>query len=140
VSTEANKTIVRRYIDEVINQGDFGVAEQIIAPDYINHTAGGGIGTGRDGFVQGLRAMLLAFPDWHVTIDELVAEGDFVMDRFTVHATHTGSANGIAPTGQRIATLGMHMWRLADGRLVEGWYVTDALRHVVAALTPAPGR
>jgi predicted ester cyclase len=138
VATEANKAIVRRYLEEVINQGNFGVADEIIAPNYINHSAGGGIGSGRDGFVQGLRALLRAFPDWHVTIDELLADGEFVVDRFTIDATHTGSANGIPPTGRRIATMGMHMWRLADGMLVEGWYVTDALPHVFAALTPAP--
>ena len=138
VTTEANKAIVRRYMDEVINRADFGVAEEIIAPNYINHTAGGGIGTGREGFVKGLRALLLAFPDWHATIEELLADGEFVVDRFTIRATHTGSANGIAPTGRQIATLGMHMWRLVDGKLVEGWYVTDALPHVFAALTPTP--
>jgi predicted ester cyclase len=138
VATESNKAIVRRYLEGVINRGNFGVAEEIIAPNYINHSAGGGIGSGRNGFVQGLRALLQAFPDWHVTIDELLADGEFVVDRFTSHATNTGSANGIPPTGRRIATMGMHMWRLAGGKLVEGWYVTDALPHVFAALTPAP--
>ena len=138
--TDANKAVVRRYMEELINQGNVAVAEEIIAPDYVNHTAGGGIGTGREGFVRGVRAMLAAFPDWHVTIEELVAEGDLVVDRFAIRATHTVSVNGVAPTGRRIATLGMHMWRVADGKLVEGWYVTDALPHVVAALTPAPSQ
>ena len=138
MDADANKAIVRRYLEELINQGNFAVAEEIIAPDYVNHTAGGGIGTGREGLVKGVRAVLAAFPDWHVTIEELVAEGDLVVDRFAIRATHTGSVNGVAPTGRQIATLGMHMWRVADGRLVEGWYVTDALPHVAAALTPPP--
>jgi predicted ester cyclase len=138
MTTDANKAVVRRYLEEVINRGNFAVVEEIIAPDYVNHTAGGGIGSGREGFVRGLRAMKTAFPDWTVTVEELLAEGDFVVDRFAIDATHTGSVNGIAPTGRRITTLGMHMWRLADGKLVEGWYVTDALPHVFAALMPAP--
>src|SRR5207247_2968008 len=100
-ATEANKAVVRRYLEEVINRGDFGVAEEIIASDYVNHTAGGGIGTGREGFVRRLRALRTAFPDWHVTIDELLADGEFVVDRFTIRDTHSGSANGIAPTGRR---------------------------------------
>jgi predicted ester cyclase len=136
MSTEENKDVVRRYMEEIINGAEYAIAEEIIAPDYVNHTAGGGIGTGREGFVQGLRALHAAFPDWHVTIEELIAEGD-VVDRFTIRATHSGSANGVAASGRRVQTLGMHMWRLAGGKLVEGWYVTDALPTIVAALTPA---
>jgi steroid delta-isomerase-like uncharacterized protein len=138
MTTAANKAVVRRYLEEIINRGDFALAEEILAPDYVNHTAGGGIGTGREGFVRGLRAMKTAFPDWTVTIEELVAEGDIVVDRFAIDATHTGSVNGIPPSGRHIATLGMHMWRLEGGKLAEGWYVTDALPHVFAALMPAP--
>ncbi|HET9016372.1 MAG TPA: ester cyclase [Thermomicrobiaceae bacterium] len=137
MSLEANKSIVRRYLEEIINRGDFAVADEIIAPAYVNHSAGSGIGTGRDNYLQGLRAVRTAFPDWHVTIEEVLADGEFVTDRITIDATHTGSVNGVAPTGRRIvATLGMHMWRLVDGRLVEGWYVSDVLRDVAAALTP----
>jgi predicted ester cyclase len=137
---EENKAVARRYMEEIINRADFPVAltEELIAPDYVNHTAGGGIGTGRAGFVQGLRALHTAFPDWHTTIEEMIAEGDIVVDRFAIRATHTGSVNGIAPTGRQIATLGMHMWRVVDGKLAEGWYVTDALPLVFAALAPAP--
>jgi len=137
MSAEENKAIVRRYLEEIINKADYAVADEIIDPDYVNHTAGGGIGSGRAGFVQGLRALHMAFPDWHVTIEDLIAEGDLVVDRFAIRATHSGSANGIAATGRRIETLGMHMWRLSGGRLVEGWYVTDALPHVVTALSPS---
>ena len=53
-------------------------------------------------------------------------------------ATHTSSVNGIPPSGTRIDALGIHMWRLADGKLAEGWYLTDALPAVAAALVPAP--
>jgi predicted ester cyclase len=138
MSVEENKAVVRRYLEEMVNGADYALAEELIALDYVNHTAGGGIGSGRAGYVEGLRALHMAFPDWHVTIEEMIGEGDVVMDRFTLRATHTGSANGIAATGRRIEALGMHMWRLAGGRLVEGWYVTDALPYVLAALAPTP--
>ena len=138
MSVERNKAVVRRYLEEMVNGGDYAVAEEIIAPDYVNHTAGGGIGSGRAGYVQGLRALHTAFPDWHVTVEEILGEGDVVMDRFTLRATHLGSANGIAATGRRIEALGMHTWRVVDGKLVEGWYATDALPLVIAALSQAP--
>jgi predicted ester cyclase len=138
MSVEENKAVVRRYLEEMVNRADYAVAEEIIAPDYVNHTAGGGIGSGRAGYVQSLRALHTAFPDWHVTVEEMIGEGDVVVDRFTLRATHSGSANGIAATGRRIEALGMHTWRVMDGKLVEGWYVTDALPHVLAALAPAP--
>jgi predicted ester cyclase len=138
MSVEENKDVVRRYLEEIINRADYAVPEEIIAPNYVNHTAGGGIGSGRANFVQGLRALNVAFPDWHVTIEEMIGEGDVVVDRFAIRATHSGSANGIAATGRRIETLGMHMWRVMEGKLVEGWYVTDALPQVIAALGPAP--
>src|SRR3954447_9715625 len=117
MSVEENKAVVRRYLEEIINGANYDIADEIIAPDYINHTAGGGIGSGRAGYVQGLRALHAAFPDWHVTIEEMIGECDVVVDRFTLRATHTGSANGIPATGRRIEALGMHMWRVMEGKL-----------------------
>src|SRR5262245_19099635 len=105
-----NKAIVRRYMEEIINQGDMSAADDILAADYVNRSAGGGLGLSRADFVQSLVALRTAFPDWHVTIEEMVAEGDFVVDGFRISATHTGSANGVPASGCRIATLGMHMW------------------------------
>ena len=131
------KSIVRRYMEEIINRGDISVADEILTADYVNRTAGGGLGLSRGEFLQSLVALRTAFPDWHVTIEEMVAEGDFVVDRFRISATHTGSAHGVPASGCRIATLGMHMWRISDGRLAEGWYTTDALPRITAALVPA---
>ena len=80
--------------------------------------------------------MKAAFPDWHVTIEKLVAEGDLVVNLVRISATHSGFVNGIAPSGRRIETLAMHMWHVTDEKLVEGWYATDALPHVVSAVLP----
>jgi predicted ester cyclase len=136
VSVEHNKAIVRRYLDEIINQGKFEVANEIFAPDYMNHSAGAGFGQALAEFLSGIVNMKAAFPDWHVTIDEMVAEGDLVVDRIRISATHSGSVNGIAASGRRIETLAMHMWRVVDSKLVKGWYTTDALPRVVAAVAP----
>lgn len=137
MSTEQNKTVVRRYLEEIINQGNFQVADEIFGPSYLNHSAGPGFGQTRTEFLRSIVNVKTAFPDWHVTIEEMVAEGNLVVDRFRISATHSGSVNGIAASGRRIETLGMHMWRVVDGKLTEGWYTTDALPHVVAALAPA---
>ena len=137
MSTEHNKAVVRRYLEEFVNRGDTRLAEELFALDYVNHTAGSGISTGREGMVRSVAALRTAFPDWHVTIEAMVAEGDMVVDRFAISATHSGSVHGILPSGRHIAALGMHMWRVVDGKLAEGWYCTDALPLVGAALVPA---
>lgn len=136
MSTEENKAVVRRYLEEIVNQGNLEVADEIFARDYVNHSAGPGFGQALADFLPGIANLKAAFPDWHVTIEEMVAEGDRVADRVRISATHSGSVNGIAASGRRIETLAMHMWRVVDGRLVEGWYATDALPHVVSAVVP----
>jgi steroid delta-isomerase-like uncharacterized protein len=138
MSTETNKAVVRRYLEQFVSAGDTSIAAELFAPNYINHTAGSGITSGREGMTRSIAAVKTAFPDWQVTIESMVAEGDQVVDRFHISATHTGSVNGIPASGRRIEALGIHMWRLADGKLAEGWYLTDALPTVAAALVPAP--
>jgi len=137
VIAQDNKALVQRYLEEIINKGEMSVADEILAPDYVNRSSGGGIGLSRNDFVQSLIAMRTAFPDWHVTIEEMVTDGDIVVDRIRISATHTGSVNGVPASGRRKATLAMHMWRVTDGKLAEGWYTTDALPSVTAALVPA---
>jgi predicted ester cyclase len=136
MSIDHNKAIVRRYLEEIINRGNFEVVDEIFARDYVNHSAGAGFGQALAEFLPGIVNMRTAFPDWHVTIEEMVAEGNLVVDRIRISATHSGSVNGITASGRRIETLAMHMWRVADGKLAEGWYATDALPQVVAAVVP----
>jgi predicted ester cyclase len=136
MSTDQNKAVVRRYLEEIINRGNFEVADEIFAQSYVNHSAGVGFGQALTDFLAGIVNMKAAFPDWHVTLEDMVAEGDLVVDRVRIAATHSGCVHGVAPTGRRIETLAMHMWRVVDGRLAEGWYATDALPHVASAVAP----
>jgi predicted ester cyclase len=126
MSTEHNKAVVRRYLEEIINRGRFDIADEIFAQDYVNHSAGAGFGQALADFLSGIVDMKAAFPDWHVTIEELMAETDLVVDRVRISATHSGSVNGIAASGRRIETLAMHMWRVVD----------STLPHVVSAVVP----
>jgi predicted ester cyclase len=142
MGTEENKAIVRRYLEEIINRGRLEVAEEIIAVDYINHTAGGGVGSGREGFVNGIKAMRTAFPDWTVSINAMIAEGDSVCDHCSIHGTHSGQAGGTAPTNEAVAGEVVHLWRLSNGQLVEGWYYAtpEAILKVFSALSASPPR
>jgi predicted SnoaL-like aldol condensation-catalyzing enzyme len=95
MSIEENKAIVRRYLEEIINRGHFEIAEDIFAVDYVNHTAAGGIGSGRDGFINGVKALRTAYPDWTVSINAMIAERDLVCD----HVSHrTGDPGPPTPT------------------------------------------
>jgi predicted ester cyclase len=139
MSGEEHKSIVRRYLTELINEGRFEHASEILEPEYINHTAGGGIGTGRDAYILGLKALRTAFPDWHVEVQAMIAEGDVVCDRLLVTATHTGQGAGVPPTNEPMAGDVMHMWRIANGRLAEGWYfgTPDVMQRLFEAISPA---
>jgi steroid delta-isomerase-like uncharacterized protein len=117
MSAEANKIIVRRLWDEVWNRGDLAVADAIFDEAYAAH---------EKAFVPLIRA---AFPDSHHTIEDLIAEGDKVVTRFTWSGTHHGEFEGIPPTGRRISVQGIWIHRLKDGRIVEGrdWGQVDWL-------------
>src|SRR5688572_23457136 len=114
MTTEESKMVVLRYLTELINGGNWDKASEILDPNYINHTAGGGIGTGRESYVVGLKALRQAFPDWTVTVQAMVADADTVCDRLTVTATHSGQGASIAPTNVTMTGDVMHMWRIAD--------------------------
>jgi predicted ester cyclase len=139
MSPDENKVIVHRYLKELVNDGNFAVAVEILEPDYVNHTAGGGIGSGRDAYVEGLKALRTAFPDWHVAVQAMICEGDVVSDRLVVTATHTGQSVGVAPTGIAMNGEVLHMWRIANGRLAEGWYfgTPSLMSTLFAAISPA---
>ncbi len=132
------KKVVRRYLEEMVNAGRFQLAGEILAEDFVNHTAGGGVGSGRKGFVDSLVALRTAFPDWTVSIKMMIAEGDFVSDLLAVRATHTGKAAGRAPSGETVVGELMHLWRLSNDRLAEGWYfgTPELMSRVFAALSP----
>jgi steroid delta-isomerase-like uncharacterized protein len=108
MSTEENKITVRRLWDEVWNRADLAVADAIFDESYAAH---------EKAFVLLMRA---AFPDSHHTYEDLFAEGDRVVTRFTWSGTHQGAFEGIPPTGRRISVGGIWIHRLEGGRIIEG--------------------
>src|SRR5258708_25611993 len=102
MSLEENKSLVRRYYEEMWDRWDLSLADELIGEEL---TVRGSLGVavrGRDGFRDYMRAVRRAFPDFHNRIEELVAEGDKVVARLTYTGTHHGALFGIGPTGNRV--------------------------------------
>ncbi len=127
MSMEENKAIVRRMTEEFYNQGNVESAERFFAATYVHHDPASPQVRDRDGLKQVLRAFRAGCPDLHITIDQLLAEGDTVTKRWIYHATHTGDLSGMQPTGKRIAMSGLELFRLEGGKIVECWLGYDNL-------------
>jgi steroid delta-isomerase-like uncharacterized protein len=136
MSTEQNKAIVLRFFEEAFNQGNFAVINELIASHFVYHAPGVSI-SGSDGVHQLVTWMRTTFHDFHVSPEDVVAEGDRVVIRFTDCGTHQGEGMGIPPTGQQVTWTGMDIFRLTDGKIVEGWGVSDSL-HLMQQLGALP--
>ncbi len=120
MSLEENKAIVRRFI-EAYNERKLDIIDQLAAPNYVDHTNK----VGKEGLKQLFEGGFTAFPDWHETIEDIIAEGDKVWVRLSYTGTHKGQFMGLAPTGKKIASKAVDIYRIANGKLAEYWNVTD---------------
>jgi steroid delta-isomerase-like uncharacterized protein len=137
---ERNKTLVRRLMEEDISRGDTAVAAEIIHPDFVDHTNPPGMQHGLEGHNAIVALFRGVFPDLEWRIDDLIAEGDKVVARTTMSGTQLGEFFGIPPTGRAVSMAGVHILRIADGRIVEHWGTNDDLslmRQLGAIPTPA---
>ncbi len=125
--TEDNKALNRRFVEEVINQGNLDAIDELIDPGVVDHSVPAGFPTGREGAKQFAAMMRSAFPDLHHTIEDMIAEGDKVVMRSTWSGTHQGEFMGIPATGKRVTVSAIDISRVADGRIVEHWEQSDAL-------------
>ena len=121
MSEAENKTLARRFNEDVWGRGDQAALEELLDPDFVDHDALPGQPHGREGHKQILAAFRSAFPDLSVTTEDIVAEGDKVVSRWTAHGTHQGELLGIAPTGNGVTIKGIDVLRVAEGRIVERW-------------------
>jgi steroid delta-isomerase-like uncharacterized protein len=140
MSTEDNKALVRRY-QEAHNTNNLAALDDIIAADIISHSSIPGVPAGLEGGKMVHMMFMSAFPDGHVTIDDLVAEGDKVVERFTFTGTNRGSFLGAPPTGKRVTATGMSVFRIAGGKIVEHWGQNDTMGVMQQlGLIPSPGQ
>ena len=115
-----NKSLVRRYYEEVLNGRQVQVVDDLIAPDFVNHLPDGNR-IDLEVYKQALSQTLAVLPDLHVTIEDQIAEGDKVVTRFRGTGTPQVEYAGIKPTGKPITVTAIHIHRLRDGRLCELW-------------------
>ena len=143
MSTESQKAVVRRFVDEMLNRQDLAVAEQLFTPDFVDHDADDP--DGRRSGVEGARAevgaFLRAFPDMRVSTDQLIAEADTVVYRGRVSGTHTGDFFGIPATGKPFSVWVWQTFRLEGDKIAEAWLHIDRLGMLQQlGVVPMPGQ
>jgi steroid delta-isomerase-like uncharacterized protein len=125
---DANKAIVRRFVQEVHDEGKFDVFNELFAPDYVNHSAPAGANN-RQAREQSIKAFRAGAPVLHVTIDDMIAEGDKVALRWTTRGTEHGSVRtplGVTPPTERAIDIpGINIFRVVNGKIAEEWIVWD---------------
>jgi len=125
MSTEDNKAHVRRGF-EAVNQKNLAVYDELLTPDVVFHNASTTM-QGLEAYKQFLSMYMTAFPDLQFTVEDMIAEGDTVVARFTTRGTHQGNLMGIPPTGKQMSGTGMFIDHIVNGKAVEQWFNTDDL-------------
>jgi predicted ester cyclase len=123
MSLEENKAIVRRFI-EAYNKQNLDLFDDLVAPDFVDHVHQQ---QGLESLKQIFNMAFIGMSDLHETIEDISAEGDKVWVRLTYTGTHTGEWFGLAPTGKKVTTMMFAVYRIVNGKLVEGWFLTDNL-------------
>jgi steroid delta-isomerase-like uncharacterized protein len=128
MGVEQNRELVRRkLVGEVWNGGKLAVVDELFAPDYRGHDPNRPQLDGPEAVKRSVSDFHAAFPDFAVSIDDLIAEGDRVVWRYTMTGSHNAPFLGVPATGRRIAANGISIFRIDDGMLREGWINFDAL-------------
>jgi steroid delta-isomerase-like uncharacterized protein len=126
-ATESNKAVIGRFIEEVINQNRMDRANDLVVEDFVELDPLPGQRQGREGLKEVLGMMRGAFPDIHWVVEEMVAEGDKVVTRFTWTGTHRGIFLGVPATGRSVAVKGVVMDELAGGKMSKSRILMDSL-------------
>lgn len=121
------KGVARRVFD-VMSTGNLELADQVIAPDCVDHEQFPGLPSGLEGFKQFVQIMRTGFPDLRVTVQDMIAAENKVAARVNLSGRHTGSFMGIGATGKTIDIPAIDILRIENGKVVEHWGVTDQLR------------
>jgi steroid delta-isomerase-like uncharacterized protein len=142
MSIEQHKAVARRWSEELWGRGNLAVADEIIAPDYVRHDAGDPFPARGPEDVKRIVAMLRAMlPDLTIEVEDMIADEDRVVTRYTGIATDARGFMGRPPTGKVVRTPAIQIFRFADGKIVESWAVRDdlgTLRQLGHLPTPGP--
>lgn len=122
-----NKALVVRHHDEIWSKGTLDAVDEIYAPDFIGRHPGTPDWIGSNSVKLAVSRTRQAFPDFREVVEDIVAEGDKVVTRFTASGTHLGALHGLAPTGKQVTIAEMGIFRIANGRIAEKWGQIDRL-------------
>jgi predicted ester cyclase len=125
--SEQHKTAARNFIETGLNQKDLTALDEYFSPKLTDHALPPGLPAGLEGRKIFASALLSAFPDLHVAVEDLIAEGERLVTRYTVHGTHNGELMGIPATGKRVSVGGIAIDRFENGQSVEHWEIIDQL-------------
>jgi predicted ester cyclase len=128
VPAEENKATFRRYVEEVANRGNLDFADEVF-DRYVSHQHDGStLERGPEDVKRFTREFHAAFSDFHISIDEQIAEGDKVVNRRTLRGIHQGEFRDMTPTGKEIELKGVTIFRFSpEGKVVETWDYFDQL-------------
>jgi steroid delta-isomerase-like uncharacterized protein len=126
MSDEEVRDLAVRFTEKAWNEGQLDLIDELFAADYVGHDAPRPEPVhGREGMKDFLRMYRVAFSDAHITLDDIIVQGDKVVTRWTGRGTHDGDLMGIAPTGKPVVFTGIRIFRVADGQIAEGWVNWD---------------
>ncbi len=126
MSVEANKELVRRFVEEFWNRGNMAAADELMTADATIFLPGSGQ-VNKESFKAFALTLRSAFPDWYSTPEELIAEEDRVAERWTGRGTHQGEFQGISPTGRQVAVPGFVFYHVTSGKIAEFRGLFDGL-------------
>jgi steroid delta-isomerase-like uncharacterized protein len=127
VSEATNVMVVGRFLEEVLNQGRFEVADEIVAEDFVELDPLPGQRQGREGLVEVVKGLRTAFPNMHWKAEETIASGDKVVTRFTWTGTQKGGFLGIPATGRGVSVKGVVIDRVVDGWMTDSRILMDTM-------------
>jgi steroid delta-isomerase-like uncharacterized protein len=127
MSTETNKATVRRMLEQVWNERRVDLIDEFFTEDIVSHIVGFPSSTGLEEARENLTQNLNAFPDQQLTIEDEIAEGDKVVVSWTARGTHQGDIYSIPATGKPFTNSGMTIYRLANAKVAELWFIGDNL-------------
>ncbi len=133
MSTDANKELVRRFINEAINTGNIEIINDFVAPNYTEIHEGTKYPIGIEGAKEHIIGVRQTYPDLHLTIDNQIAEGEWVATCITARGTHKGVWLNIKPTGKILTYTGVNVDRVVNGRIVEHGGATNLLGPLIDA-------
>jgi steroid delta-isomerase-like uncharacterized protein len=126
-SLDANKALIRRFVEEVQNQHQVDAIDEFLAPSFVNHDPWPNLPSTVEGAKQVHRMLFAAFPDLHMIVHDQAAEGDKVWTRKTATGTHLGEFLGIPATGKSITWNMIDIMTIQHGKITEHWVVADVL-------------